>query len=164
MSFKRRPGAVGGLLLQLEHGAGQPDGGVGGVAFHQLHVTHHGAFRVLGRERNGVVWRRRGDGELHRRCLQLVAARSRELHKAILAQQQARNRKRAVETRRQTFGARHRRPRVVGLHLLQLEHGVRQHDGGVVGIHLREHDLAIPHLHAARDDGEMRAARGRLGR
>ena len=111
-----------------------------------------------------MVRRRRRQGELHRLGSQHVASRRLHLHEAVLTQQKPRGDNLPLIVRDQALGTRHRLPRVVGLHLLQSEHGARQSGRRFGGVHLRQHGLAVFHLHAARYLREMRRARRRFSR
>ena len=111
-----------------------------------------------------MVRRCRRDSEFNGLPLHDVPRRRYKLHETVLPQQQARDGDQAVPVAREVFRTRDGRPRVVGLHLLQLEHGTRQRDVRVAGVHLRQHGFAVPHFHATRNHGEVSAARRRLRR
>ena len=151
------PRAISCALLQLERRARQHRPRRVGVHLRQHGLAQHGALRVFSRHGHRVVRRGRRNGELHRFRFHDVARRRFQLDEAVLAQQQPRDRDQAVGVRRQALGSGYRCPRVVGLHLLQLEHRARKHDAGVARIHLRQHGLAVLHFHAARDHREVGA-------
>ena len=105
-----------------------------------------------------MVQRGRRDGEFHRLARHLIPDGRHDLHETVLTQQQPRHRDQPASVRGQLLGTRNRRPGVVRLHLLQPEHGARQRGIRIARVHLLQHGLAVPHLHAARDHGEMRAS------